>query len=224
MVTSHKMLINFIYRKSLASMRYLVLLSVILLPLAGCTGDDGGAGPMTSSLASPSDSSADPTADPTTDSTPDLTPDDPGRGGEEPMNPQPFLAGAADTNSSAERPADSNMSKSEQEEDATATPAAPPQGDPVISMASTQTGATASLTWQSDTDPKVNGYYVYYGKQSSGQSGLCSYDDRISIDTPPVTIAELEPNTPYFFAVSAYKDSESPCSNEVTAITPPAGT
>jgi hypothetical protein len=62
------------------------------------------------------------------------------------------------------------------------------------------------------------------GKQPSESPGVCSYEERIAVDTPPVTIAELEPNTPYFFAVSAYNNFESPFSNEATAITPPAGT
>lgn len=221
-MTTSDMLINRFYRKSFTSINNLILVSAILVPLAGCTGGDGDAGPMLSSQATPTDSAADPNTGPTRDSTPDLTPEDPGLGGEEPMSPQ-LLAEEAETNSSAEQPPDSNTSASEQA-DVTATPATPPQGDPTISMASTVTGATASLSWQADTDSKVNGYYVYYGKQSSGESGLCSYDDRISADAPPVTIAELEPNTPYFFAVSAYKDFESACSNEVTAITPPAGT
>jgi hypothetical protein len=99
--------------------------------------------------------------------------------------------------------------------------------DQVISLTATPTGATARLTWEASTDPKVVGYTVYYGKQSSGEHGSCSYGESQAIEAPPVTITGLDPNTPYFFAISAYggeveSPEESLCSNEVLLVTPPA--
>jgi hypothetical protein len=213
----HETLIQLVGRKSIGSIFHLMLLSVILLPLASCTGGEGDTGSMISSLATP-------TEDATTDSNsePSLDDTDLNLGGEEPM---PFSEEEADTNSAAaEVNSDSSVSDSEGDEDLIASLPTPPDDNPTISMTSTPTGATANLTWQSASDPKRKGYYVYYGKQPSESPGVCSYEERIAVDTPPITIAELEPNTPYFFAVSAYNNFESPCSNEATAITPPAGT
>jgi Fibronectin type III domain len=100
------------------------------------------------------------------------------------------------------------------------------QEDPAISLTSTPTGVTARLTWDTSTDPNVSGYRIYYGKQSSGEYGSCSYEGGQTVETPPATIDGLEPNTPYFFAISAYGgedgELESPCSTEVLVVTPAA--
>jgi hypothetical protein len=202
--------------KSIGSILHLILLSVILLPLVSCTGGDGEAGPI-ASLATPAE-------DATTDSgsEPPLDDPEPNLGGEEPM---PFQEEDTEANqSTADANGDSDVAGAEGEEDLLASLPTSPEDNPIISMNSTSTGATATLTWQSAADLKRKGYYVYYGKQPSESPGVCSYEERIAVDTPPVTIADLEPNTPYFFAVSSHNNLESPCSNEVTAITPPAGT
>ncbi len=216
-------LVQLVGRKSVGSILHLILLSVILLPLASCTGGDGDSGPMISSLDTPmEDDMTDSSSDPS-NSELALNDPEPDMGGEEPL---PIWEEAGDfTPSPDDVASDPNVSGSEgEEEDLIGSLPIPPGDNPVISMASTPTGATANLTWQSSSDPKRKGYYVYYGKQPSESPGVCSYEERIAVDAPPVTIAELEPNTPYFFAVSTYDSFESPCSNEVTAITPPAGT
>ena len=86
------------------------------------------------------------------------------------------------------------------------------------------TGVTTQLTWEASTDPNVLGYFVHYGKQSPGEYGSCSYEQSQRVGAPPATITDLEPNTPYFFAVSAFGESESesdtPCSNEIIVVTP----
>ncbi|WP_090751333.1 fibronectin type III domain-containing protein [Candidatus Nitrospira nitrosa] len=118
---------------------------------------------------------------------------------------------------------DASLTAGSAEEPAADSP--PPQaptGTPLVALNSTPSGATAEVTWQPSTDSNVNGYYIYYGKQSSGEPGVCSYEERYSVESPSVTITELEPNTPYFFAVSSYSSHESPCSNETAIITPPA--
>jgi hypothetical protein len=117
-------------------------------------------------------------------------------------------------------------SASEEFEPASIAEPADDEEDPTISVSSTPTGATARLTWDLSTDPTVAGYSVYFGKQSSGEFGSCSYEEGQSVESPPAIITGLEPNTPYFFAISAYGgeggESESPCSNEVLVVTPPA--
>lgn len=193
----------------------LILSSLIALPFAGCSDSGNGTGPLVSSLPTPTNATdSENTSEESTESqTPDLS----AEAGDPPL----LLEQTSDANSSTDLASAPDLAAPE--EDSIASLIDAPQEKPAISIASTPTGAAASLTWQPVADPKVKGYYVYYGKQSSGEPGVCSYDDRIAADTSPVTIAELEPNTPYFFAVSAYGRLESPCSGETSAITPPAG-
>lgn len=98
------------------------------------------------------------------------------------------------------------------------------QEAPEILSPPISTGVTTQLTWEASTDPNVLGYFVHYGKQSPGEYGSCSYEQSQRVGPPPATITDLEPNTPYFFAVSAFGESESesdtPCSNEVVMVTP----
>jgi hypothetical protein len=82
--------------------------------------------------------------------------------------------------------------------------------------------ATASLTWDPVTDPSVSAYFVHYGRQSPGQEGSCIYENSISVDSASATITSLDPNTLYYFTVSAYNGLESACSNEVSIVTAPA--
>jgi hypothetical protein len=82
-----------------------------------------------------------------------------------------------------------------------------------------QTGAIASLAWHPIQDSSVYGYYVYYGRNSSGQSGSCNYESKQFVSSPSATITNLDHETHYYFAVSAYNGLESGCSNEVSKIT-----
>ena len=81
--------------------------------------------------------------------------------------------------------------------------------------------ATASLAWNPVPDPSVSAYFVHYGRQSPNQSGSCTYESSMSVDSPSATVSNLEPNTLYYFTVSAYNGLESACSNEVSTVTPP---
>ena len=81
--------------------------------------------------------------------------------------------------------------------------------------------ATASLAWSPVQDSSVIGYFVHYGRQSPGQRGSCAYESSMHAASPSATITNLEPNTTYYFAVSAYNGLESPCSSEVSTLTPP---
>ena len=81
--------------------------------------------------------------------------------------------------------------------------------------------ATASLAWSPVQDPSVSAYFVHYGRQSPGQPGSCAYESSMSVDSPSATVTDLDPNTLYYFTVSAYNGLESACSNEVSTVTPP---
>ena len=96
------------------------------------------------------------------------------------------------------------------------------EGTPSITATPTPTGATASLGWSPVPDPSVSAYFVHYGRQSSLAPGSCAYESSISVNSPSATVTDLNPNTTYYFAVSAYNGLESACSNEVTTVTPPS--
>ena len=83
-------------------------------------------------------------------------------------------------------------------------------------------GATASLAWSPVQDSSVYGYFVHYGQQSPGQPGSCAYESSMYVDSPSATVTNLDPDTRYYFAVSAYNGLESACSNEVSTVTPPS--
>lgn len=195
------------YRK-LIKLTVLLVLSTIL----GC-GGGGESSPITSNLSSTPSTEAGPASTESDSQSSDVAPL-PGElhTGEEEA-PEDALALNPDANftgsSSEERPADS-------------LPPQAPTGTPVVTLNSTPTGASAEVTWQPSADSNVSGYYIYYGRQSPGEPGVCSYETSYSVDSPSVTITELEPNTPYFFAISSYSSFESPCSNETAVITPPA--
>lgn len=91
--------------------------------------------------------------------------------------------------------------------------------DPTVTVTPGSAGATASLDWNPVPDSTVTAYFVHYGQQSPHQAGSCAYDHSISVDSPSATITNLDPNTTYYFAVSAYNGLESPCSNEVSTST-----
>jgi len=78
---------------------------------------------------------------------------------------------------------------------------------------------SVSLAWNPVPDSSVHGYFVYYGKQSAGQAGSCNYTNSAFVGSSSATITGLEPDTLYYFAVSAYNGLHSDCSNEVSTIT-----
>jgi len=94
-------------------------------------------------------------------------------------------------------------------------------GQPIDTVTPGNAGATASLAWSPVPDRSVFAYFVHYGRQSPGQQGSCTYESSMSVDSPSATITNLEPNTLYYFTVSAYNGLESACSNEVSTVTPP---
>lgn len=181
----------------------LLVLSTIVLPLAGCS-DNGQGGPSISSLSTATDTQPSENTEPDTTSTETATneQDDPTIS-TAPTEIEPFPSEVAEADPEPL--------------------VAGPEGEAVPF---TQTDATARLTWAVNPDPTVTGYRVYYGKESSGEPASCSYETSQSVEAPPAIITGLEPNTPYFFAISAFGgeegEAESPCSNEVLMISSPA--
>lgn len=186
-------LVRFFSRKSIISTAYPALLILPFIALAGCT-NDGAGGPTISSLSTPTDATA---------------------------------------GLDSDRAPDSEVADSDEEK------------DPIIAMTSTPTGVTASLTWDRPTAINVAGYQIFYGKRSSDEprsseesvsnseesiseilgseeTGSCSQGEIQAIEAPPAMITGLEPDTRYFFAIRAFSESESLCSNEITVVTPPA--
>jgi hypothetical protein len=75
--------------------------------------------------------------------------------------------------------------------------------------------ASASLSW--DPVDGVQGYYVYYGTESQGSFGSCSYPNKVFTPAPSATVTGLTPDTTYYFAVSAFNGVESECSAELAS-------
>ena len=180
--------------KPIFSMTYLALFTLLLMPLAGCSGEGAG-GPVISNLSTPTSASA-----------------------------------GLDSDQAAQ----SEATDSDGE-------------DPTITMTPTPTGVTAHVIWDPPPDIKVTGYQIYYEKRSSENQGseksieeeldwsegsdrpeesnldkpsLCSYGESQAVEAPSATIVGLEPNTPYAFAIRAFNELESFCSNEIPAVTP----
>ncbi len=200
--------ISLAYRKFAIALAHIIVLSVIVLPLAGCS-DDGQGGPSISSLSTPTETP--PSED--TEAAPHTT--------------EPTTIEQEDTTTSVTstetEPFPSELAEADPEPLVTGLEG---EENPMMSVPFTPTEATARLTWATHPDPTVAGYRVYYGKESSGEPGSCSYETSQSVEAPPAIITGLEPNTPYFFAISAFGgeegEAESPCSNEVLVISSPA--
>lgn len=185
--------VRFVSRKSIRSIAYLALLILPLISLAGCA-DDGGGGPMVSSVSAPADASADLDSD---------------------------------------QAPHSEATDSDGEE------------DPMITMTPTPAGVIAHVTWVHPPGMSVAGYDIHYRKQpaaepSSAESGSeepvseetasgefdseeqssCSSGESQTVEAPAATITGLEPNTRYVFAIRAFNESESLCSNEIAVMTP----
>jgi hypothetical protein len=76
--------------------------------------------------------------------------------------------------------------------------------------------ASKSLAW--DPVNGVHGYLVYYGSESPGEAGSCAYAESVYTTTPSVTVTGLNPDTTYYFAVSAFNGLESLCSTEIVTV------
>ena len=83
----------------------------------------------------------------------------------------------------------------------------------------TAAGAAVSLAWEPVQDSSVYAYFVRYGPEPSGGSGSCNYPYSTYVGSPSATITELNYDTQYYFAVSAYNGAESGCSNEISIYT-----
>ena len=94
-------------------------------------------------------------------------------------------------------------------------------GETGSTQSAASAGVTASLAWHPVQDPSIIGYFVHYGRQSPAHRGSCAYEHSMHVISPEATLTHLEPDTRYYFTVSAYNGLESACSNEVSTVTPP---
>jgi len=75
--------------------------------------------------------------------------------------------------------------------------------------------AEATVSWDANTEKDLNGYKIYYGTNSG------NYDNEIDVgNDTSYTVANLDSNTTYYFAVTAYDFSgnESRFSEEVSIV------
>jgi hypothetical protein len=197
--------VAFLYQQLSRSIAGLIFLSVIALPLFGC-GEHEGGGPIISSLSTPTNTPSTEGSKPTSDFTDTDLP-----------------AEENQTTDLTSTESDSATDESEYLDALGPVPDTEGEEDPTVSVTPTPTGFTAQLTWDASTDPNVQGYFIHYGKQSPGEYGSCSYEQSQRVGAPPATITDLEPNTVYFVAISAFGESESEaetaCSNEVLVVT-----
>ena len=92
-------------------------------------------------------------------------------------------------------------------------------GETGSAPSATPAGVTASLAWHPVQDPSIIGYFVHYGRQSPGHRGSCAYENSMHVTSPQATLTNLEPDTRYYFTVSAYNGLESSCSSEISTVT-----
>ena len=93
--------------------------------------------------------------------------------------------------------------------------------DPTVTVTPASAGATATLAWSPVPDASIIAYFVHYGRRSPGHPGSCAYESSMQVADTLATITNLDPNTLYYFSISAYNGLESPCSDEVSTVTPP---
>ncbi|NGZ12010.1 MAG: hypothetical protein CV088_22045 [Nitrospira sp. LK70] len=209
--------LGLVHRNFTIAIAQVIVLGLITLPLAGCSADGQGGSPI-SSLSTPSDAQS---GEGTQSGSNPATTGSPAEDDPTATSTEPAAAQMAAEDTTAEQ-----VTAHATEDSDPSAGAKPIEGeeDPTISVTSTPTGATARLTWDASADPNVQGYFVHYGKKSSGEHGSCSYEESQRVGAPPATITDLEPNTVYFFSISAFGESESesdsPCSNEVLVVTP----
>ncbi len=177
-----------------------------LLTILGC-GDGGESSSIASNLSAPKNVAENSTADQFSDS----------------VEMRQTEQGSATTSLSTDLSADSESSGEPESTEETSLP--PPiifsEEEPMLTAIPSAPTVSVNIDWSHSSDSNVTNYYVYYGKQPSTQLGLCSYEDSQSVEAPPAMISGLEPNTPYFFAISAFNESESTCSTEIMIVTPP---
>lgn len=94
---------------------------------------------------------------------------------------------------------------------------ASPDSAPTSEMTAA-TSETATLSWNANSEPDLQGYKIYLATTSGGYGAPIT---TLPMDVTSHTVTGLETGTTYFFAVTAYNSSgaESSFSNEVSKTT-----
>lgn len=92
--------------------------------------------------------------------------------------------------------------------------ASPEDSAPTGEMA-TATNETATLSWDANSEPDLQGYKIYLATTSRGYGAPIT---TLPMDVTSYIVISLETGTTYFFSVTAYNSSgaESSFSSEVT--------
>jgi hypothetical protein len=193
--------------KSHVLMTHLAILTLLLMPLTGCT-NNGAGGPVISSLSTPTDASAGLDSDQAPHSE---TTDSDGEG--DPtiiMTPTPTGVTAHLT---WVHPPNMNVAGYSvyYRKQLSAEP-------------SSEESNSEELTSEEFVSEEPASEEIVSEESGSEEPSSCSSGESQAVKAPAATITGLEPNTRYSFTIRAFNDneSESLCSNEIMAVTPSA--
>ena len=176
-----------------SSMPRHILAVLLLIPLAGCA-EDGGGGPVISSLSTPTKAEAGMDAPAASNSEEADSEGVSFEGESDPVITMTPTQNGVTAHLAWEQPSDINV-----------------EGYYVYfgKHASQVSNAEESSSEESNSE-----------ESTSEVPDSCSHGESQAVHSPSATINGLEPDTSYFFAIRAFNKSESLCSNEIVAVTP----
>jgi Fibronectin type III domain len=198
---TRKTLASFVDLKSNVSMTHLAFFILSLIPLAGCT-NDGAGGPTISSLSTSTDATTGLDSDQASQS--EATDSD---GEEDPVITMTSTPTGVTAHVTWDRP--QNMNVAGYKIYYRKQPSAEPSPE--------ESGSEEFSSEEPTSEPTSE-------ESTLEEPSSCSSGQSQTVEGPSATIVGLEPDTRYVFAIHAFNEneSESLCSNEIMAVTPPA--
>ena len=198
---TRKNLVGSVAWKSNVPMTYLAFFILSLIPLAGCT-NDGAGGPTISSLSTPTDATAglDSNEAPPSEATDS-------DGEEDPVITMTSTPTGVTAHVTWDHPP--NMNVAGYKIYYRKQPSAEPSPE--------ESGSEEFSSEEPTSEPTSE-------ESTLEEPSSCSSGQSQTVEGPSATIVGLEPDTRYVFAIHAFNEneSESLCSNEIMAVTPPA--